>query len=62
MSLLPAQLEPTIDAIAAAVGMPIAPECRPGVLHHFTLMQGIARQFLDFPLPAEVEPAAVFRA
>jgi hypothetical protein len=57
----PEQVEQTVDALAAAVGMPIPPECRAGVLQNWTLMHGLAQTFVHFELPAETEPATVFR-
>ncbi len=59
--MTPEHVEATVDAIAAAVGMPIPPECRAGVLQNWALMHGIAQGYLHFPLTAEVEPASVFR-
>ncbi|MFN7569869.1 MAG: DUF4089 domain-containing protein [Betaproteobacteria bacterium] len=59
--LPPDQLEQTVDALAAAVGIPIPPECRAGVLQNWALMHGIAQTFVHFDLPTEAEPAAVFR-
>jgi hypothetical protein len=56
----PEQVEATVDALAAAVGMPIAAECRAGVLQNWALMHGIAQAYLHFPLPADVEPASTF--
>jgi hypothetical protein len=58
--MTPEQVEATVDAIATAVGMPIPPECRAGVLQNWTLMHGIAQGYLNFPLPADVEPANTF--
>jgi len=55
------QIEATVDAIAAAVQMPIPAECRAGVLQNWTLMHGIAQQVVAFELPPDVAPAAVFR-
>ena len=51
----------TPDAFAAAVGMPIPPACRAGVLQNWALMHGIAQGFVHLPLPPEVEPANTFR-
>jgi hypothetical protein len=59
--MTPDLAEAAVDAIAATVGMPIPAECRAGVLHNWALMHGIAQQVVAFDLPADVEPAAVFR-
>jgi hypothetical protein len=54
------EIEAAVDAMAAAVGMPIAPECRPGVLHNWALMHGLAQTFVHVELAPDVEPANVF--
>lgn len=59
--MTPEQVEAAVDAIAAAVGMPIPAECRAGVLQNWALMHGVAQAYLNFPLPADVEPANTFR-
>jgi hypothetical protein len=59
--MTPEQVEATVDAISAAVAMPIPPECRAGVLQNWALMHGIAQGYLHFPLPADVEPANTFK-
>jgi hypothetical protein len=59
--MTPEQVEATVDAIAATVGMPIPPECRAGVLQNWTLMHGIAQAYLHLPLPADIEPANTFK-
>jgi hypothetical protein len=53
-------IEQVVDATAAAVGMPIPPACRPGVIENYERMQRIAQAFLQFPLDFEVEPANTF--
>jgi hypothetical protein len=50
-----------LDAAAAAIGLPIAPEHRPGVLHYLQLVAAMAPRVMDFPLGLADEPAAVFR-
>lgn len=57
----PTQVEQTVDAIAAAVGMPIPAECRAGVLQNWALMHGLAQSVVGFELPPDVEPASIFR-
>lgn len=49
-----------IDAAAAAVGLPIAAEHRPGVVQYLQLAAGFAERVLDFPLDVSVEAANVF--
>ncbi len=61
MPLSPQEVEATVDALAAAVGMPIPPACRAGVLQNWALMHGIAQGFVHVPLAPEVEPANTFR-
>jgi hypothetical protein len=57
-----AALAAWVEANAAALGLAIPPECRPGVLEHAARMHQLAALVMTYPLPAEVEPAAVFRA
>ncbi len=40
--LTPAQIEAYVDATAAALDLPLAPEHRPGVLQFFALAAGMA--------------------
>lgn len=54
-------LEAYVDAAAAAIGLPIAAEHRPGVVGYLKLAAGLAQRVMDFPLAAHDEPAAVFR-
>jgi len=54
--------EDYIDAAAAAIGLPIAPEHRAGVVLNLARLESMARLVMDFPLPEEVNPAPVFRA
>ena len=57
----PFDAEAYLDAAAAALGLPIAPEHRPGVLANLERIAGMARLLAEFPLPAEIEPAPVYR-
>ena len=58
--LQPAQIEACVDANAAALGLRLAPEHRPGVLQYFGLAAGLAAQVMSEPLGANDEPAGVF--
>lgn len=49
-----------VDASAALLGLPLAPDHRPGVLQYFTLAAGMAQQVMGLPLGTEDEPASVF--
>lgn len=55
-----ADIERQVDATAALLGLPLAPEHRPGVLRYFALATGMAAQVMGLPLGPEDEPAAVF--
>lgn len=59
--MTPEQIEAAVDSIAAAVGMPIPPDCRPGVLQNWASMYGLAQAFVQFELPPEIEPAGTFK-
>jgi hypothetical protein len=53
-------IERYVDACAAALDLPIAPEHRPGVLQYFALAAGFAAQLQAVPLTAHDEPAVNF--
>ncbi len=57
----PAQLEAAVDAAAALLGLPLAPEHRPGVLRFYALAADMAQVVLAVPLTHEDESGAVFR-
>jgi hypothetical protein len=61
VSLLPAA-PGYLEAAAARIGLPIAPEYRAGVNDDLSRITTIAGFLMDFPLPQEVEAAPVFRA
>jgi hypothetical protein len=44
-----------------AIGLPIRPQDLPGVLENTERLHALARLFLEFPLPAEVEDSGVFQ-
>jgi hypothetical protein len=52
--------DPELTALAAAVGLPIAPAHRPGVRQNLTLIAGMAKLVNDFPLDDADEIAPVF--
>jgi hypothetical protein len=53
-------IERYVDACAAALALPLAPEHRPGVLQYFALAAGFAAQLQAVPLTAHDEPAVNF--
>jgi Protein of unknown function (DUF4089) len=54
------EIETLVNANAAAIGLPIAAEFRPGVLVNFELTARLAQFVMAFPLDTDVEPAPVF--
>jgi hypothetical protein len=60
MDLMTTELEAYVDASAALLGLPIAPEHRPGVLHYMALAAGLAQRLADFPLDVADESGSVF--
>jgi hypothetical protein len=56
----PKEIETVVDAMAAAMDLPIAPEHRPGVLHYFALAASMAELVNARPVDLHMEPAAVF--
>lgn len=53
-------IERHVDAAAALIGLPLAPEHRPGVVLYFGLAAKLADLVMGLPLGPEDEPAAVF--
>ena len=51
-----------LDANAALLGIPVAPEWRDAVRQHLRITRDIAQLVLEFPLPDEADPAPIFRA
>ena len=58
--MTPQQIEAYVDAAAAALQLPLAPEHLPGVLQFFALASGLADVLMAYPLGREDEPAEVF--
>ncbi|CAN5917268.1 hypothetical protein BH11PSE8_BH11PSE8_27400 [soil metagenome] len=58
--MTPHQIEAYVDAAAAALQLPLAPEHRPGVLQYFALAAGLADVLMAYPLGRDDEPAEVF--
>jgi Protein of unknown function (DUF4089) len=56
----PAQIEAYVDAAAAALALPIAPEHRPGVLRYMALAASMAELLDSVPLAPHDEPAVNF--
>ena len=56
----PEDIERHVDATAALIGLPLAPEHRPGVLSYFALAAKLAALVMDAPLTPTDEPAEVF--
>jgi hypothetical protein len=55
-----AQIEAYVDAAAAALQLPLAPEHRLGVLHYFALAAGMAELVSAHPLTNTDDPAEAF--
>jgi hypothetical protein len=51
---------PYVDAAAAALGLPLSPEHRPGVLRYFALAAEMAALLDGLPLAVHDEPAEAF--
>ena len=56
----PEELGVYVDETAKRVGLPIAPEHRPGVIQFTGVLLASAALVMEFPLPEDVEPAPVF--
>jgi hypothetical protein len=58
--MTPAQAEAWLDAAAAALDLPIAPEHRPGVLRYLVLASGFAVEVEALPLAPHDDSAVNF--
>jgi len=56
------ELDAWLDANAALLGVPVAPEWRDTVRLHLRITRDMAQQVMAFPLSDEADPAPVFRA
>jgi len=50
-----------VDAAAAALGLPLDPAHRPGVIANIERIAGLARLVMELPLDEASEPAPVFK-
>ena len=57
----PDDLETYVTAMAATLGLPIAPESRPLVIANLRGLLAAAALVLEFPLPEDVQAPSVFR-
>ena len=55
-------LDDFIDAAAAALGLPVEPEWKPGIKANLQVTLRVAAMVAEFELPDEAEPAPVFEA
>ncbi len=51
-----------VDEAARLIGLPIAPEHRPGVIQFMGVVLGAAALVMEFSLPETVDGAPVFEA
>jgi hypothetical protein len=58
--MTPAEIESSVEATAAALGLVLAPEHRPGVLHYVALAASLADLVNAHALTRTDEPAPVF--
>jgi hypothetical protein len=49
-----------VDALAALLGLKVDPAHRAATIENFGRIEAIARLVMEFPLPADVEPAPIF--
>lgn len=56
----PEELGVYVDGAAKAIGLPIAPEHRPGVIQFLGGLFASAALVMEFPLPEDLEAAPVF--
>jgi len=51
-----------VDAVAAALALPIEPEWKPGIRSNLQITLRLAAMVAELELPDEAEPASVFEA
>jgi len=56
----PEQVGAWVDAQSALLGLPLAPEHRPGVVRYTQLVMGLAPRVMDFALTPHDESGSVF--
>ncbi len=61
MTTPPDSIADYVDRAAAAVGLPIAAEHRPGVIVNFQRTSEVAKLVTEFAIPDDIESAAIFR-
>lgn len=54
--------EAYVKVTAEAVGLSIPEEYLAGTVANFERSAALAKQVMEFPLPPEIQPAAVFKA
>ncbi len=54
-------LDDYIDAVSQALGLRIEDAWKPAVRANLEVSLRLAKQFDEFPLPDEIEPASVYR-
>lgn len=58
--MTPRQVENHVDAVAAALGLPLSPAHRPGALRYFALAAEFAAVVEAVPLPMHAESGVHF--
>ena len=53
--------EQYIDQMSQILGLPIPPDCRPGVVDNMIRTAAIAQLVLEFALPTEIDAAPIFQ-
>ena len=61
MAAKPFDASTYVDAAAAAIGLPVRAEHRPGVILNFERIAAMAELVVTFPLAQETAAAPVFR-
>jgi hypothetical protein len=57
-----AELDAWMDAVAAVLGLEIAPEWRDAVRLHLRITSALPERVMAFPLSDEADPLPVYRA
>ncbi|HIK28373.1 MAG: DUF4089 domain-containing protein [Oscillatoriaceae bacterium SKW80] len=54
------ELTEYVETMAILMKLPLTPEYSQGVVENFARIEALAKLFLEFPLPEEIEAAPIF--
>jgi Protein of unknown function (DUF4089) len=61
LNTTPQSVADFVKQTSQTIGLPLRPQDLPGVLENTARLHSLAKLFLEFPLPEEVEMSGVFQ-